>query len=59
MSALIASGAIGNTPTDPASPVTEYTYLSNALGNEYWLGFCLETDTIVHHAKGCGNTVTP
>lgn len=59
MTALIAAGAIGATPTDPASPVTEYSYVSNALGNEYWLGFCLETDSIARHTQGCGNTVTP
>jgi type II secretion system protein G len=59
MTALISSAAIGSTPKDPASPVTDYTYISNATGNEYWLGFCLETDTIANHAEGCGNTVTP
>jgi general secretion pathway protein G len=59
MSALIASGAIAQTPTDPSSPVSDYSYISNQMGNEYWLGFCLETDTIANHTKGCGNTVTP
>jgi general secretion pathway protein G len=59
MDALIASGAIGSTPKDPSSPISDYTYISNTMGNEYWLGFCLETDSIANHAKGCGNTVTP
>lgn len=57
--ALVAAGAISTTPKDPSSPITDYTYVSNAMGNQYWLGFCLETDSIKNHTQGCGNFVTP
>lgn len=59
MSALIGEGDIPASPTDPSSPAYEYTYVSNNIGNDYWIGFCLETSTIKSHSEGCGNTVSP
>jgi type II secretory pathway pseudopilin PulG len=58
-SALIAEGDIPSAPIDPSSPVYNYTYVSNALGNNYWIGFCLETNQIPNYIQGCGNTVSP
>ncbi|MFA7309422.1 MAG: prepilin-type N-terminal cleavage/methylation domain-containing protein [Candidatus Paceibacterota bacterium] len=59
MTALIAAQTIPATPKDPSSPVYEYTYVSNAIGNTYTIGFCLETNKITNYSEGCGNQVSP
>ena len=59
MSALIADGVIPSTPTDPSAPITQYSYVSNEIGNDYSLGFCLETNDMEGRASGCGNSLTP
>ncbi len=59
MAALIGAEAISATPKDPQSPVYDYTYMSNSIGNNYYLGFCLETDKITNYAQGCGNIIKP
>jgi general secretion pathway protein G len=59
IAALIAEGYLPAAPKDPASPATDYTYRSNALGSNYWIGFCLETDQIKNFHSGCGNIVSP
>jgi type II secretion system protein G len=57
--ALIASGDLPTAPKDPQSPVYDYTYISNSVGNTYSLGFCLETNQIKGFAEGCDNRITP
>jgi len=57
--ALLSDGAIPTMPRDPAYPVYNYTYQSNAIGSAYVISFCLETDTIINYSAGCGNTLTP
>ncbi|MCR4325397.1 MAG: prepilin-type N-terminal cleavage/methylation domain-containing protein [Patescibacteria group bacterium] len=57
--ALIAARALPSAPKDPQSPIYDYTYISNAIGNNYTIGFCLETDSISNYSQGCGNTVSP
>ena len=59
MAALIAEGHLPSVPKDPASPASDYSYVSNSYGNNYWLSFCLETDQIRNYSQGCGNTVRP
>lgn len=59
MSALISEGDIPSTPTDPSAPAYEYTYVSNSIGNDYWIGFCLETSNIKNYSEGCGNLLSP
>ena len=56
---LIAAQALTNAPKDPQSPLYDYTYMSNSVGNDYTIGFCLETNNIKYYSQGCGNTVSP
>lgn len=57
--ALIASGNIPTAIKDPQSPIYDYTYSSNATGNTYMIGFCLETDNIKNYSAGCNNYIRP
>ena len=57
--ALITAGAISGLAGDPLSPEYDYAYQSNALGTDYTITFCLETDSIPKYAQGCGNEMTP
>lgn len=57
--ALIAEQTLSAIPLDPQSPVSDYTYASNDRGNDYWIGFCLETDNIPNYSEGCNNFVSP
>ena len=57
--ALMASGDLPTTPKDPQSPVFDYTYVSNSIGNTYTLSFCLETNNIKNYSEGCDNHVRP
>ncbi len=57
--ALIASQDLPTAPKDPQSPIYDYTYRSNAGGNQYWIGFCLETSNIHNYSQGCGNSISP
>lgn len=57
--ALVNAGTIPAVPRDPASPTYDYTYESNAAGNNYVITFCLVTDTIPGYNPGCLNTLTP
>jgi len=59
MTALITEGDISATPKDPNTPVTDYSYHSDAAGGTFWLNFCLETDQIPNHAQGCDNFISP
>lgn len=56
---LIAEQNISTAIKDPQSPTYDYTYSSNAAGNDYIIGFCLETNTIKNHSQGCGNVRKP
>lgn len=56
---LIASGDLPTAPKDPQSPVYDYTYISNATGNNYTLSFCLETNQIKGYSQGCENHLSP
>jgi type II secretion system protein G len=56
---LISGGHMPAIPRDPSTPVYEYTYQSNSLGNYYEIGFCLETANIKNYSEGCGNVLTP
>lgn len=49
----------GKIPTDPLYPKYSYTYTSNSDGSNYRIKFCLETDSIPEHKKGCDNAVSP
>ena len=53
--ALIGGEAITTMPLDPQDPTYTYDYQSDATGERFWLGFCLETATIQGYAQGCGN----
>ncbi|MBI5470309.1 prepilin-type N-terminal cleavage/methylation domain-containing protein [Candidatus Kaiserbacteria bacterium] len=55
---LKTAGSISTVPTDPQSPTTDYTYSSDASGNTYMLGYCMERANN-GHVQGCGNVVTP
>lgn len=57
--ALKAAEAISAGPQDPTAPTYNYTYSTNAIGNTYLIGFCLETDAIRGYSQGCGNWVRP
>lgn len=57
--ALVASENLPTAPKDPQSPTYNYTYSSNAGGNDYMIGFCLETNNIKGFSQGCGNTRKP
>lgn len=57
--ALIGADALQVMPKDPTDPVYTYTYATNAIGNTYMLGFCLETATIRGYIQGCGNVLKP
>ena len=50
---------IQQTPTDPSHPTFTYRYISDSLGLDYILTFCLETDTIQGYNKGCENALRP
>ena len=52
-------GFISKAPTDPMPSYGAYTYQSNTGGTNYFLGFCMETDTVSRYTKGCTNTVAP
>ena len=56
---LTTAGTITAVPHDPASPVQDYTYQTNAEGSTFTISFCLETETIKGYVQGCGNTLTP
>lgn len=56
---LVASENIPTAIKDPQSPVYDYTYSSNATGNTYFIGFCLETDNIRNYSAGCNNYIRP
>lgn len=56
---LIASQSISAAPLDPIHPTYSYIYASNAIGSDYMIGFCLETDSIPGYALGCTNYVSP
>ncbi|HXK31368.1 MAG TPA: prepilin-type N-terminal cleavage/methylation domain-containing protein [Candidatus Paceibacterota bacterium] len=57
--ALIGAGTMGAMPLDPLSPQYDYSYSSNAIGNNYTIAFCLETDYIRNYSEGCVNSVSP
>lgn len=57
--ALQSAGAIPVVPRDLASPTTEYTYSSNASGNSYIIGFCLNTNSIPGYTATCNNYLKP
>ncbi len=57
-SALVAGRFIPGVPKDPKSPTYDYEYSSDASGNVFSLGFCLETASIHDYAQGCGNVVS-
>lgn len=46
-------------PIDPMPTFGSYKYQSNSTGTNFYLNFCLETDTIPKYTKGCNNRVTP
>ena len=57
--ALVAAGSLPAMPQDPTnSGIYQYTYSSNANGNKYYIGFCLETTSVRGYVQGCGNIVT-
>ena len=54
--ALVNAGAMPAMPQDPTnSGIYRYTYSSNAVGNQYQIGICLETNSIRGLVMGCGN----
>lgn len=56
---LTNAGAISTIPKDPLSPQYDYSYSSNAVGNDYTVAFCLETNSIRNYASGCVNSISP
>lgn len=56
---LVAEGNIPTAIKDPQSPTYDYTYSSNANGNTFLIGFCLETSNIKNYSQGCNNYVRP
>lgn len=56
---LIGSQSISAGPLDPIYPTYSYVYASNAIGSDYMIGFCLETDSIPNYVQGCTNYVMP
>ncbi|MCE9541816.1 type II secretion system GspH family protein [Candidatus Kaiserbacteria bacterium] len=57
--ALVGTNSLSNAPKDPLSPTYDYSYISNAIGTNYTLSFCLETNTIKGYSAGCSNFVQP
>lgn len=57
---LVAAQDLPTPPKDPQSGIDgfDYTYMSNANGSKYWIGFCLETNNLRNYSAGCGNLVT-
>jgi len=46
-------------PTDPMPTFGSYKYQSNSVGTDFYLNFCLETNTIPKYSRGCNNRVSP
>ena len=57
--ALEGERLITAVPSDPIPTFGSYKYQSNSTGTDFYLNFCLETDTIPKYTKGCNNRVTP
>lgn len=57
--ALVGAQTLPVMPKDPQTPLYDYSYRSNAGGNDYWLNFCLETNQIKNYAQGCNNFIKP
>ncbi len=58
-SKLIGDNAINKMPTDPLYPDYAYTYITNNLGTDFTIYFCLETNSIPNYSQGCNNSKTP
>lgn len=46
-------------PMDPMPSFGSYKYQSNTTGTNFYLNFCLETNTIPKYTKGCNNKISP
>ena len=60
--ALVGSQVMPVMSKDPLYPnplQSYYTYQSNATGNEFWISFCMETDSLPPYTTGCNNIVSP
>ncbi len=57
--ALVNDKAINKIPRDPLHPDYSYDYVTNSLGTDFTLHFCLESDSIPGYSAGCVNTITP
>lgn len=55
---LVAAQDLPTAPKDPQTPIYNYTYISDASGSKYWIGFCLETNNIRNYNPGCDNVVS-
>jgi len=60
---LVSELVVKTMPMDPINKdigVLPYKYHYKSVdGSDYVLGFCLETNTISSHSKGCGNELKP
>lgn len=57
--ALLGAEVFPTIPKDPIAPTYMYSYSSNAIGTDYTIQFCLETNEMKGYAQGCGNSISP
>ncbi len=57
--ALLSAEVFPTIPKDPIDPNYTYSYVSNSIGTDYNLNFCLETNEIRGYSQGCGNYISP
>jgi prepilin-type N-terminal cleavage/methylation domain-containing protein len=57
--ALLGAEVFPTIPKDPIAPNYTYSYISNSIGTDYTLNFCLETNEIKGYTQGCGNYISP